>query len=87
MNTFELEIVTSEKVYALRKIISINVPAQKGRLTVLARHEPFVCSLVGGNVEIINADNVEEKWMLDGGYMSVTPRRVTLLATSVKNEG
>ena len=48
MRTFKLEIVTRDAGYPPREVTSLNVPAARGRLTVLARHQPLVCMLQAG---------------------------------------
>ncbi|MBN2302778.1 MAG: F0F1 ATP synthase subunit epsilon [Lentisphaerae bacterium] len=78
MNTFDLEIVTPEQIFPRRSITSIDVPASNGRLTVLANHEKFICSLLSGVVKIRNGKNSEE-WSVGAGTMTVDRNSVTLL--------
>ena len=94
MNTFKLEIITPDKRYPPREVLSVDVPAEKGRLTVLARHQPFICSLTAGTVKIGIRDAGpetgdfeprhtqavgKEEWTIGPGTMSVAREAVTLL--------
>jgi len=79
MRTFRLEVVTRDAGYPPRNVTSLNVPAEKGRLTVLARHQPLVCMLHAGQVVILDAEGAREDWRIGEGTMTVTPKIVTLL--------
>lgn len=83
MNTFSMEIVAPDRAYAPREIQALDVPAEQGRLTVLARHEPFICSLQAGGVVITDPQGGREAWELGPGTMRVTPHLVTLLVHAV----
>ncbi len=79
MRTFKLEIVTRDAGYPPREVTSLNVPAARGRLTVLARHQPLVCMLQAGRVTILDAEGAGEDWRIGEGTMTVTREIVTLL--------
>lgn len=79
MRTFKLEIVTRDAAYPSRDVTSLNVSAEKGRLTVLARHQPLVCSLHAGRTVIRDDEDRKEDWHIGEGTMTVTRKGVTLL--------
>ena len=79
-HTFKLEIVTAGRTYPVRDIISVDVPSELGRLTVLAGHEQLVCSLAGGMVKIVASSGKEEMWQVGPGSMSVISGKATILA-------
>lgn len=82
MKTFLLRIVSPESNQPDREVTLVDVPAQEGRLTVLAGHERFICSLRSGSVKILPTSGEKEQWSIEGGTMAVEPERVTLLVRS-----
>ena len=86
MNTFRLEIITPDKAYPVREIVSLDVPAEEGRLTILAQHQPFVCCLTGGTVKIKTGSGEPESWLTGPGTMKVIADTVTLLLQTAQPE-
>ncbi|MBN1556743.1 MAG: hypothetical protein JW951_01205 [Lentisphaerae bacterium] len=82
MEPFELEIVTPDGYVPPRPILALDVPAESGRLAVLARHAPLVCALTGGQALIMDATARRETWRLGPGTLTVTAGRATLLVRS-----
>lgn len=58
--TFQIEIITPNEIFPPRNIISINLPTDDGRITVLANHQPLICSLTKGETVIITAQLEEQ---------------------------
>lgn len=85
MNTFKLEIVTPEMAYPPRDVVSVNVPAENGPLTVLARHQAMLCCLKNGIVKIVNPDSSEETWTIGRGTLTVRRELVTMLVQDAMN--
>lgn len=84
---FKLQIVTPSGPTPLRMISFLDVPAVEGRLTVLANHEPMICSLNDGLVRIREGDEIEEeRWEISRGTMEVTREDVTLLVREIRPE-
>ena len=79
MNTFQLEIVTPDRADPVRDVAAIEVPAEGGRLTVLAGHQPLVCLLRPGILRIRPPAGAPEEWRVAGGTLTVAPERVTVL--------
>ena len=79
MNTFSVEIVTPDGSWPLTGVVSIDVPAENGRLTVLAHHQPFVCSLKGGTVQVRSEEPSPDRWEIERGAMRVARDGVTLV--------
>ena len=94
MNTFRLEMVTPEETYPARAVEAVDVPAAYGRLTVLAGHEPFVCSLGPGELRIRPAPDagggetptVDETWTVRRGTLVVERESVTLLVRGAERK-
>ena len=78
MSTFTLRIVTPALAYPDREVVSVDVPAEAGRLTVLARHQPLVCLVRKGEVRIGTGSAVE-CWQVKAGVLRVQPSNVVLL--------
>jgi F0F1-type ATP synthase epsilon subunit len=79
MTTFNYEIITPDKAYPPREVVSLTVLAENGPLTVLARHQPMVCCLKSGKAKITTADLQEEFWNMGQGTLTVRHEMVTLL--------
>jgi len=77
--TFRLELLTPARRYAGRDVEALDVPAAGGRLTVLARHEPFVCAIAAGPMTVRPPGGAVERWTVAPGAMMVKPGAVTLL--------
>jgi F0F1-type ATP synthase epsilon subunit len=85
MNTFKLEIITPETAYPPRDVVSVNVPAENGPLTVLARHQTMLCCLKTGTAKIVNPDSREETWTIGQGTLTVRREMVTMLVQDARN--
>ena len=83
MSTFRLEIITPEKKYPAYDVRGVDVPAERGRLTVLVRHEPFVCWLKAGPIKVNTGDGSLHVWPGGPGVMTVTKEGVTLLLQAI----
>jgi F-type H+-transporting ATPase subunit epsilon len=86
MNTFAFEIVTPAQAHPAREVVSVDAPGEDGRLTIMARHEPLVCLLRAGPVNIRTAEGGQETWSVAGGALAVRPDGVTLLTTEARIE-
>lgn len=82
MRNFGLRLITREGEVFERDVVSVDVPAAQGRLTVLARHEPFVCSVLEGPVKIRAASGEAQTWHVAPGVMQVRKDGVELLVQS-----
>jgi len=82
---FRLEIITPAGATSARTVTFLDVPAAYGRLTVLANHEPMICSLDAGFVRIREDEEFEEeRWEIGKGSMKVTRNEVTLLVREIR---
>lgn len=80
MSTFLLEIITPERQAFSRKVDSVTVPTSRGTIGVLAHHVPLFSALVEGEVKITE-DNKEYFLAIGGGFMQVTPSKVSILVS------
>ena len=84
---FKLEVMTPAGPSPSRMVSFLDVPAAEGRLTILANHEPMICSLNEGFVRIREDDDLaEERWWIGRGTMEVTGADTTLLVREIRPE-
>ena len=80
----KIEIITPDaKVYE-GDIKSIRVPGKKGSFQVLKDHAPIISTLDPGTVIMVDQDNSEKRYEIDGGVIEVKMNKIILLAESVK---
>lgn len=78
-NTFELEIVTPEKLLVRKRVQEIQIPGRDGYLGILPGHAPLITEL--GIGEISYRDNGESHYLaVAWGFAEVLPDRVRVLA-------
>jgi F-type H+-transporting ATPase subunit epsilon len=80
----KIEIITPDRKIYEGEIKSVRVPGKKGSFQVLKDHAPIISTLDKGSVIIIDQDNKEEIFEIDGGVIEVKTNRIILLAESVK---
>ncbi|MBI4834720.1 MAG: ATP synthase F1 subunit epsilon [Planctomycetes bacterium] len=85
MKSFEIEIITPEKMVFKGSAQSLIVPAHKGYLGVLVGHAPFIAALNAGKVTVRpDGQKDEHVFTITGGMMETTPTKTTILADSVE---
>jgi F-type H+-transporting ATPase subunit epsilon len=80
MATFQLELVSPEKLLLSRQVEMIVIPAAEGEMGVLPGHAPMIVALRGGVIRVIEGGKDVERLFVAGGFAEVTPERVTVLA-------
>jgi F-type H+-transporting ATPase subunit epsilon len=78
--TFELELVSPEKLLLSRPVEMAVIPAAEGEMGVLPGHAPMIVALRGGVIRVTEGGQVTERLFVAGGFAEVTPARVTILA-------
>ena len=76
----ELEIVSPEKLLVSRPVDMVVIPAYEGEMGVLPGHAPVIALLRGGTIRLYDSGQVTESLFVTGGFVEVTPQRVTVLA-------
>ena len=79
VKTFQVEIITPAGSEPTSEVSALDVPAVRGRMTVLARHQPYVCTLTGGDVRITEPNGEKRGYRIGPGTMAVARGIVTLL--------
>jgi len=80
MATFQLELVSPEKLLLSRQVEMVVIPAAEGEMGVLPGHAPMIVALRGGVIRVVEAGRDAERLFVAGGFAEVTPERVTVLA-------
>jgi F-type H+-transporting ATPase subunit epsilon len=80
MKTFDLEIMTPERTIFHAAVRSVTVPAEDGRLGVLAGHAPLLSVLQPGEVDITQEDGNVIIMAVTGGFLEVEDNRARILA-------
>jgi len=80
MATFELELVSPEKLLLSRPVGMVIIPAAEGDMGVLPGHIPMIVTLRGGVISVRENGQETERMFVRGGFAEVGPNRVTVLA-------
>ena len=79
----KIEIITPDKKIFEGEIKSVRVPGEKGSFQVLKDHAPIISTLEKGSVWMVDQENNEIKYEINGGVIEVKANRIILLADSV----
>ncbi len=82
-DTFELEIVTPEKLVVRDVAEEIQIPARNGFIGVLPGHAPLITELAVGEITYRNAGTTAVL-SVASGFAEVLPTKVTILAESAE---
>ncbi len=80
MATFQLELVSPEKLLLSRAVEMAVLPAVEGEMGVLPGHAPMIVTLRGGVIAVTEGGQVTERLFVAGGFAEVSPERCTVLA-------
>ena len=80
MATFQLELVSPQKLLLSRPVEMAVIPAAEGEMGVLPGHSPMIVALCGGIISVTENGQVTERLFVAGGFAEVTPERCTVLA-------
>ncbi len=78
-NLIHLKVITPEKIFFDGKIKQITLPTSLGQITILPKHIPLISLVNEGNISFIREDNIEESFVISGGFVEVTWKKVLLL--------
>jgi F-type H+-transporting ATPase subunit epsilon len=82
-DTFQLEIVTPEKMVVREDAESIQIPGLDGYLGVLPGHAPLITELGAGEIAY-RTNGQSHRFAVAWGFAEVLPDRVTVLAETVE---
>lgn len=81
---FQLNIVTSEKIFYEDDVSSIIAPGVEGYLGILTDHAPLITSLIPGKLTVKSSEGDEIIMALSGGFLEVLKNKVIILADAVE---
>jgi F-type H+-transporting ATPase subunit epsilon len=82
-DTFQLEIVTPEKMVVRDSAEEVQIPGKNGYLGVLPGHAPLITELSTGELSYRNGGQTH-RFAVAWGFAEVLPDRVTVLAESAE---
>ena len=82
-DSFQLEIVTPEKVVVRDRAEAVQIPGRKGYLGILPGHAPLITELGAGEITYLS-DGQSHRFAVAWGFAEVLPDRVTVLAETAE---
>ena len=82
-DTFQLEIVTPEKMVVRDVAEEMQIPGKDGYLGILPGHAPLITELAVGEITYRTA-NITHRLSVAWGFAEVLPDKVTVLAESAE---
>ena len=84
MATIKLEIVSPDKVVYSEDVSMVIVRSTGGELGILPKHAPLVTGLVPHAMRVKMPDGDEQLIAVAGGFMEVTPEKISVLASAAE---
>lgn len=75
-----LEIVTPEKTLYSNDVKYVNIPGSKGKFGILKNHAPVISTLEKGKIKVIENDDKELFFEVNGGVVEVLKNNIIVLA-------
>ena len=82
-NTFQLEIITPERVFYRGEAGMIEFTAEDGDIGILPGHIPLTTVIAPGILTIREAEGVKQAALM-AGFAQILPEKVTILAETVE---
>jgi F-type H+-transporting ATPase subunit epsilon len=82
-DSFQLEIVTPEKLVVKDTAVEVQIPGRNGYIGVLPGHAPLITELGAGEISY-RAGGQLHRFSLAWGFAEILPDRVTVLAETVE---
>jgi F-type H+-transporting ATPase subunit epsilon len=79
-DTFQLELVSPERLLLSRQVEMAVIPSAEGEMGVLPGHSPMVVALRGGVISVRENGAESVRLFVAGGFAEVLPDRCTVLA-------
>ena len=82
--TFQLELITPEKVINAGQVSYVRVPSLDGLFGVQSRHAPAIIAMSIGEIKVTK-DGKESYYATSGGFADIRPENIQLLVETVEN--
>ncbi|MFP5415273.1 MAG: F0F1 ATP synthase subunit epsilon [Actinomycetes bacterium] len=79
-----VEVVSADGLIWEGDALSVIARTTEGDIGILPHHEPLLAILVPSAVEVLSADGVREIVAVEGGFLSVSANRVSVLSSYAK---
>lgn len=83
-STFNVDIVSMEQTIFSGKSSAVFVTGAVGELGIYPGHTALLSSIKPGYVRLLLEGNEEELFFIDGGFIEVQPKKVTILADTMR---
>ena len=80
---FNLEIISPEKILTKNQVLSVNIPAFEGEMTILHNHIPLITFLRPGIIKIVNSKDLE--YFVEEGTVEFSNNNLIVLSSSIIN--
>jgi F-type H+-transporting ATPase subunit epsilon len=79
MDTFNLKIFNTEKIFFSGEASYINILSDEGYIGILAHHAPLVSNILAGNILIKDKTDAETNLLISSnGFMEIIDNKVTI---------
>lgn len=75
-----LEIITPEKKVYNGEVTMVNLPGSDGSFGLLENHAPIISTLKTGVIKVVEKDNSEKTFEVNGGVVEMNNNKVIVLA-------
>ncbi len=84
MNCFHLTIASPDGNWFDGEVACLSLRGTEGDLAIMAHHVPFITAVRPGTCKLKTEDGKERAGKIEGGLLTVTPEKVTLLSGSFR---
>jgi F-type H+-transporting ATPase subunit epsilon len=83
--TFQLSVVTPERVVEECEARFVALPAYDGEIGVLRHRAPLLCKLAPGVLRVERGDGSKVELFVDGGFAEMAANRLTVLTEAARS--
>lgn len=84
MSTFNLKVLTPNRLALDATVTSIIVPGEAGYLGALANHAPLITTLAPGKLKVTFEGKKESYYKIGGGILKILHNEAVLLTESIE---
>lgn len=78
-----LEIITPDKSVFSGQVKLVQLPGTKGTFEILNHHAPIISTLEKGKIKVVDANDKELSFEINGGVVENKGNKIVILAESV----
>jgi F-type H+-transporting ATPase subunit epsilon len=79
----DFELVAPEKLIISDQFSMVVIPGSDGDFGVLPHHSPLISTVRAGVIDVYQAESIEKRLFVSGGFAEVSRNRCTVLADEV----